>query len=427
MRRIRIRGLFQSRLSRQTFWILLIGVLFIGMAGMSVFSTYMLYGRYKVSEAKLSNDVTKAVMLAKALPVSDLPDIVPVLRAPGLLVTMTLLPPQGSQLLQLTDEKTLWSYVHEHYGDVRFSTQLANGQWLNIHARRVEHTWFVAGLIASSVVLVFALAYLCIWAVRRLAVPVNDFIRAANRFGVDVQAPPLAPVGPPEMRKAIKAFNEMQNRIRRLVHDRTQMLAAISHDLRTPITRLQLRAEYLKGTPQYEKAVADLDEMERMISSILSFARDHVSAETMERFDLNALLDSLCDEMIDVGHSVEYHGGERQPYFGRISALKRVFSNLIENAVKYGDQAEVTLRNTGDSLQVKIVDQGPGIPEDQFEKVFAPFYRVDQSRSLKKSGTGLGMAVARDIVRAHGGDIALFNRDPKGLIVLVTLPLQGGY
>ena len=148
-------------------------------------------------------------------------------------------------------------------------------------------------------------------------------------------------------------------------------------------------------------------------------------SENMERFDLNALLESLCDEMVDVGHAVHYESDiQRWPYFGRIGALKRAFSNLIENAIKYGSEAEVMLKRVDNGVQIKIIDQGPGIPEDQFEKVFAPFYRVDQSRSPKTSGTGLGLAVARDIVRAHGGDITLFNRELKGLIVLVMLPLQ---
>jgi signal transduction histidine kinase len=217
----------------------------------------------------------------------------------------------------------------------------------------------------------------------------------------------------------------MQDRVRRLLHDRTQMLAAISHDLRTPITRLQLRAEYLQGTNQYDKAIADLKEMENMISSILSFARDHVRSENMERFDLNALLQTLCDDLADVGSHVVYHSElQRMPYFGRIVALKRAINNLIENAVKYGDRAEVSLKQTDKELQIRISDEGPGIPQDQLEKVFAPFYRVDTARSPKKSGTGLGLAVARDIIRAHGGEIRLYNREPHGLTAVISLPRQ---
>jgi len=266
---------------------------------------------------------------------------------------------------------------------------------------------------------------MCAWAVKRLATPLGLFVNATKRFGVDVDAPPLALQGPPELQEVIVAFNEMQARVKRLLNDRTQMLAAISHDLRTPITRLQLRAEYLEDTNQYDKAIADLNEMENMISSVLSFARDHTQEEAMQRFDLNALLETLCNDMEDLGHDAVYHSdGSRAPYFGRISASRRAFTNLVENAIKYGEKVDVILKKVGDDiLEVKISDSGPGIPESQMEKVFSPFYRVDAARSLQKAGAGLGLAVARDVIRAQGGDIQLSNREPRGLMVQVSLPL----
>lgn len=420
------RVFFKSRLSRQTFWILLLGILLIGCAAISVFGTYLVYGRNKIDKIWVANEIVRDVHIAKVLPASELlPHTIRQLNWPGVHVSMNPHPLPHSHIIQTPNAKWIRRYVHQHPFDLKMSMQLPNGQWLNIHAHRFEHKWFLAGMIVSLAALLVGLILLCLWAVKRLGIPMRSFTEAAKRFGVDVQAPPMALDGPPEMQEVIQAFNEMQNRIRRLLHDRTQMLAAISHDLRTPITRLQLRVEYLKDTNQYEKAVADLQEMEHMISSILSFARDYVRSENMERFDLSALLESVCDELVDVGHSVEYSSEmNRLPYFGRIGALKRAFSNLIENGIKYGDKVSVSLKQNGKDIQIKIVDEGPGIPEDQFEKVFAPFYRVDPSRSPKKSGTGLGLAVARDIIRAHGGEITLFNRDPRGLIVLVSLPLQ---
>lgn len=421
----RQRAFFTSRLARQSFWILLLGVLLLGGASLSVFGTYLVYGRDQVNKASLANEIIRDVRVAQDLSAVQLPHSLRALNWPGVRATIDPQPLAKAQIVQLPDAKWIRRYVRQHSFNLRMSVLLTNGQWLNIRAHRLQHQWFLAGMAISSVALFIALIFLCLWVVKRLGVPLRSFTSAAQRFGVDVQAPPMPVDGPPEMQEVIQAFNEMQNRIRRLLHDRTQMLAAISHDLRTPITRLQLRAEYLKGTNQYEKAVADLEEMEQMISSILSFARDYVRSENMERFDLNALLESLCNEMLDVGQDVKYTSKiKRWPYFARSGALKRAFSNLIENAIKYGDKARVSLKSNGNAIQIKIRDQGPGVPEDQFEKVFAPFYRVDQSRSPKKSGTGLGLAVARDIIRAHGGEIALFNGEPRGLIVIVTLPQQ---
>jgi len=423
------RGFFKSRLSRQTFWILLLGTLLIGGAGLSVFGTYLMYGRDKVNRALLAREIIRDLRIARELPLESLPHTVGQLKSPGVRVSMTPQPLPDARIIQVPNRKWIRGYVNQHPFSLKMSIMLANGQWLNIEAHRAQHKWLLTGMVVSSAALLIGLILLCLWAVKRLGIPMRSFTEAAKRFGLDVQAPPIALDGPPEMQEVIRAFNEMQSRIRRLLHDRTQMLAAISHDLRTPITRLQLRAEYLKGTAQYEKAVADLEEMEQMISSILSFARDYVRSENMERFDLNALLESVCDEMVDVSHNVKYTSKiKRLPYFGRIGALKRAFTNLIENGVKYGDSVQVSLKHNGKDIQIKIVDHGPGIPEDQFEKVFAPFYRVDQSRSPKKSGTGLGLAVARDIIRAHGGEITLFNRDePRGLVVIATLPLQNNH
>ena len=418
---------FQSRLARQSFWVLLVGVLLIGAASLTIFSIYFLYGRTRINEVRLANELIRVVTIAKALPVDTLPKTVRSLSERGLHVSMSRQPPVHYQIIQLTEPKFLRQYVYQHHGDIKVSMELASGRWLNIRAHQVQHEWLFMGLLISSVVLLFMLIILCFWSIKRLAIPVDALTSAAQRFGVDMQAPPLALTGPPEVQEVMQAFNEMQARIRRLVHDRTQMLAAISHDLRTPITRLQLRAEYLQGTPQYEKAVADLQEMEQMIASILSFARDYVRSEAMERFDLNALLESLCNDRMDMGHAVRYHSTfSRMPYFGRIGALKRAFSNLIENAVKYGEKTDVSLQRQEEKLQIKIVDEGPGIPEEQLEKVFEPFYRVDPARSPEKSGTGLGLAVARDIIRTHGGEITLFNREPNGLIVLVSLPYNPG-
>lgn len=420
--------IFSNRAERQSFFILFLGFILLCAAALSMFGMYLLYGRHPISEQRLINDTIKAVVIARSLPVSQLSKI-RILNTRGIYVSMSTQPNPKAQILELPTPQAITRYVRAHPYNYRITLQLANGQWFNIHGFRPHSFWISLGALIVGIVLLFVLFFLCIWPLKRIAWPWDAMTKAVRRFGVDLDAPPLAESGPRELQVVIRAFNEMQSRIRRLLRDRTQMLAAISHDLRTPITRLQLRAEYLEGTEQYEKTVADLNEMEKMIASILSFAREQNSTEAMELFDISALLEALCHDMEDVGQPVTFENktGGRLPFFGRTMGLKRAFSNLIENAVKYGARAHVLLKmnDPNQEIQVIIEDEGPGIPEDQMENVFAPFYRIDRSRSLKQSGAGLGMAVARDIVRAHGGDIKLYNDPQRGLRVVVSLPLRG--
>ena len=418
-------SLIKNHTATRAFIILLVGFLIILVAGLFVFSIYLNRSRHQVSRARFSFEFVKAVKLAKALPPNQLSKNIHALGARGLRVSVAKKPPRRAQTLYTNNTRKLRQFARKHYRKLLAAIPLRDGRWLIVRGRVARHALFYTGFIISMFLLFVALILLCFWAVKYLALPVREFTRAAKRFGVDVQSPPMAVAGPAEVRTVITAFNEMQERIRRLLHDRTQMLAAISHDLRTPITRLQLRVEYLKDTTQYEKAVADLKEMEQMIASILSFARDYARTETMERFDMNALLESLCNDMVDTGHQVEYHSSDlRVPILGRLSALKRAFTNLIGNAIKFGEKADVSLTQKDDVVQIVICDQGPGIPKDEMENVFEPFYRVDTARSPQTSGSGLGLAVARDIIRAHGGDITLQNRKPHGLKVVVTLPCK---
>ena len=215
----------------------------------------------------------------------------------------------------------------------------------------------------------------------------------------------------------------MQTRLHRFVEDRTQMLAAISHDLRTPLTRLRLRAEFVEDPEQQRKMLADLEEMEAMIASTLAFARDDARKEPRVPIDLAALLQSLVDDLGDAGNTVEYSGPEHKTIACRPVALRRAIGNLIDNALKYGGCARVALLDGREDghVAIRIDDDGPGIPEGEQEKVFAPFYRLERSRSRDTGGTGLGLSVARTIARAHGGDVTLRNRPDGGLSALLLL------
>ncbi|PHQ80820.1 MAG: hypothetical protein COB66_03785, partial [Coxiella sp. (in: Bacteria)] len=420
------KNLRSNSSAKHTFIVLLVGFILIQVAGIYTVNIYTMSHRNQISRRELQRELIHTIRLMDHLPVALLQKNIKLLSQHGInSIAFADGPLKQAPVIESNKPADLKAFVNQHYFDFRASYQLKNGQWVVMRGGAHRIPYIVVGFVLSEILIFIILIVLCVWVVQRLAIPVSEFERATRRFGVDLQAPPLAMQGTAEMQAVIAAFNEMQGRIRRLIMDRTQMLAAISHDLRTPITRLQLRIEAMHDQPQYVKAEADLNEMERMISSILSFARDYVHSEQMERFDLNALIENICNELEDTGMAITFSSEQpRLPYFGRMTALKRAFTNLIENAVKYGDQAAVTIEPSTQDLKIKIRDKGTGIPESEMEKVFAPFYRVDPSRTPEKSGSGLGMAVARDIIRAHGGDIALHNHEQGGLLVLITLPLE---
>lgn len=307
-------------------------------------------------------------------------------------------------------------------GDGILVAVAVTGGWLMFDARPEpnEGDPWVRGWAWAA--LAFAVLSITFLLVRRTAAPVGQFALAADRFGTDVNAPPLPEAGSPEVRRAIRAFNRMQERLRRYVDDRTMMMAAISHDLRTALTRLKLRAEFIDDNEQRAKAVNDLDEMQLMIESTLAFARDEAVQEKRSRVDLAALLQSLCADYSDSGRNVRYQGPDRAVFEGRPVALRRAFANLIDNAVRYGDEALVTLAAENGACVVRVEDRGPGIPLALREQVFAPFYRIESSRSRETGGMGLGLAVVRSVVRGHGGDITLGDREGGGLVVRVVLP-----
>lgn len=268
------------------------------------------------------------------------------------------------------------------------------------------------------------IALFALFASRRVTRPIRRFADAADRMGVDMtHAPPLPETGSRELRSAAQAFNRMQDRLRRYVEDRTQMIAAISHDLRTALTRLQLRAEFIDDDEQRKKAEADLEEMKAMLESTLSFAREDALSEGRASLDLAALVRTLADDLSDAGQDVSCDGADRLVMDGRPKALRRAFANLIDNAVRYGGGARIEISQTDGEATVRIDDDGPGIPEDRLDQVFQPFYRLETSRNRDTGGTGLGLALARTIVRAHGGDIDLQNLQGGGLRVSVVLPI----
>ncbi len=314
-------------------------------------------------------------------------------------------------------------------GSVAVGLRLAGGQWLDIgFALPPLRPWHSRTFLAAFVLMTIAAALLSVWAVRRLTAPVATLAGAAERLGRDVAAPPLPEDGPTEVAAAARAFNTMAARLRRFVADRTFLLAAIGHDLKTPITRLRLRAEFVEDEEQRRRMLADLDELEAMVSATLVFARDATSGEPVVAIDLAELARTVLDEAADTRPAepppaLRYAGPDHLPVNVRPVSLKRALMNLVTNALKYGDSATVTLSPpSGGLLRLAVDDDGPGIPEAELEHVFQPFQRLEPSRNRETGGMGLGLPIARNILRAHGGDVTLANRPGGGLRAVVTLP-----
>lgn len=257
----------------------------------------------------------------------------------------------------------------------------------------------------------------------QLSRPIRRFTEELRRFGADPRAAPILETGPLELRATITAFNRMQAQIRKFVDDRTAMLVAISHDLRTPLTKIRLRAEFIDDEDQRARLFRDVADLEAMADSALAFFKDDYREEEITAFDFPGVLRTIVDDYSDRGAPVAYNGPDHVVFRGRPFALKRAITNLIDNAVKYGRLPEVELHCLAPRILLIISDRGPGIPPDALEQVFAPFYRLERSRNRMTGGVGLGLTSARAVVRGHGGDIMLCNRIGGGLQVEVTLPV----
>jgi signal transduction histidine kinase len=307
---------------------------------------------------------------------------------------------------------------------ILISMRLNNGTWLNVATPiRSPQGFFSLKLGLSMLVMIVAVTMIAAVIVKRMTEPLMSLSLAADKLGTDVQAPAIPETGPEEVRRTAHAFNMMQSRLRRFVEDRTQMLGAIAHDLATPLTRLRLRAEFLKDEEVRTKMLRDLDDMQHMVASTLSFIREDAASEPQASVDLGSLLARVCDDFTDSGADVSLDEIPRWVLVDcRPVALRRALGNLIGNAVKYGTRANVSLLIEPSKLIICIDDDGPGIPEARREDVFQPFHRLEQSRNFETGGTGLGLAVARTIIRAHGGDIHLTDCASGGLSAQLRLP-----
>ena len=308
------------------------------------------------------------------------------------------------------------------------SVALADGRWLNVAVGPPPGApaWgaaFVAVFLLSALVI----AAVAVLTGRRMAKPMRGLAAAAGRFGRGETVEDLPEAGPVETRETVRAFNLMRARLDRYVRDRTAMLAAVSHDLRTPITSLRLHAEFVEDAETKAKILAALDEMQRMTEDALAFIREDMQREETRTVDLHALVDSVAADLAELGHDIAVADSGRVLAACRPAALRRALRNLLENAAGYGGRAAVRIERDDAELRVVVEDEGPGIPEADLERVFEPFVRLEASRSRDTGGSGLGLAIARSIVRGHGGDIRpRENRAEGGLRATVALPSAGG-
>ncbi len=410
-------------LPKQTFLYVFVCFVILHLASVYSFSLLFRAQHDRVRPAKRNREIIQLIKKAKSANSDQLEQNIKKIKLKrGLRLFISPRPFRHGYNAHAFDPIAINHYLKKQKRFVRISIQLSDKKWLRIVAVPPPGFHQQIGVWFIFIALIAALIGLCYMISRLLASPMIVFSAGAKRFANDIDAPPLAIVGPKVMREGVTAFNDMIAKLKAIMHNRTQMLAAISHDLRSPITRLKLRLESVTDKTLQTKMMSDIDDMENMINSILAFARDHIKNEKAENFDLNALLDSITDDMKDAGFPVSYHSSDdRIIYYGRLHALKRAFTNIIENAVKYGKQADVYLERKNNHFEIKVIDQGPGIPEDDMDKVFLPFYRVDTARTPVNAGSGLGLAVTRDIIHACGGDIYLMNRKPQGLQVTISL------
>jgi signal transduction histidine kinase len=303
------------------------------------------------------------------------------------------------------------------------SVRLHDGALVTFDSRQpAEALEWPYRLLLTLAILLAAVIIVSLVAVRWATQPLKTLADAAEELGKDINRPPLKETGPTEVVRAARAFNTMQERLLRYVTDRTRMLAAMSHDLKTPIARLRLRAEMLHAPEDRLKFSRDLEELERMVRHTLEYLRGVEIDEAKRLIDIDALVQSLQMDMQELGASVLIDGAAKQPFRAKPQSLKRCLTNLLENAVRYGKSARVLIDDNEDRLEIRVLDEGPGLPESLLDRVFDPYYRVDPSRRPGEGSTGLGLTIARAIAESHGGTLTLHNRPRGGLEALLCLP-----
>jgi signal transduction histidine kinase len=306
------------------------------------------------------------------------------------------------------------------------SLSLHDGTFLNLvlQSRRPPPAELNKSRLLLYIVFFATCLGLLAYAVARMSIqPLRQLAQAAIKLGRNIERPPLTERGPTEVRHAAAAFNTMQAKIRHYIHERTQMLAAITHDLQTPLTRIRLRLEKVQDPELQARLIDDLSAVQTMIKDGLDLARSMNSEEPMQRTDFDSILDSVCADAAEAGQDVTLSGLTGVSLAAQPGAMRRCLTNLIDNAVKYGGYARVSASRDKNKVIVQVRDGGTGIPEDMLEAVFDPFFRLETSRSRDTGGTGIGITIARNTAEKHGGTLYLRNHPEGGLVAVLELPI----
>lgn len=304
----------------------------------------------------------------------------------------------------------------------RIAVGLQDGQFVSARLAPLPFPWFGPSTITLIVILI-SMPLLGVWAALRLTGPLRRFASAAENFDPSSEIAPVPERGPQEIRIAARALNHMRERIKSLVNDRTRMLAAVSHDLRTPITRLRLQCEFIDNESARAKMLGELTHMESMVESVLHFLRNSQTGHRAVALDLATSLQAICDQFADAGREIGYHGPDHAVIRAHPEDLHRALTNLIDNAVRHGAKTDVKLTLSQPRVIIAIEDDGPGIPDARKEAMLQPFVRGDAARGMnEKTGFGLGLSIAHAVIEAHGGSLTLLNREPHGLVAQVVLP-----
>jgi signal transduction histidine kinase len=290
---------------------------------------------------------------------------------------------------------------------------------------RPRPPWMGSPWMMTLLFAVISVALLGLWAARALTAPLSSFAKAAEDFSLDGAAAPLPERGPEEIRSVARALNRMRERITALIEDRTRMLAAISHDLRTPITRMRLRSEFIEDDTHRARMLGDLDQMRAMLESVLSFLRNDRRLQSMTLTDVAATLQLVADQFSDIGRKVGYDGPAHAMATLRPDDLHRAVTNLVENAARFGAETVIRLDVAADHITIDVEDDGPGISDAQKQSMLEPFVRGDEARNMDEAaGFGLGLSITNAIVLAHGGALSLHDRRPHGLVARIRLPVR---
>jgi signal transduction histidine kinase len=325
---------------------------------------------------------------------------------------------------RLSGSYRIFSLAHEA-GAHKIGIALPDGAIISARFVPDKRPFWSGPWMATLLFVVVSVTLLGLWAARALTAPLSAFAKAAESFSLNSAPAPLPERGPEEIRSVAKALNRMRERISTLIDDRTKMLAAISHDLRTPITRMRLRSEFIEDHVHRSHMLGDLDQMRSMLESVLSFLRNDRKFESMTLVDIATTLQLVTDQFADMGHKVAYDGPQHAVVTARPDDLHRSITNLVENAVRFGAEATIRLSVSPTTVTIDVEDDGPGISDARKQVMLEPFVRGDDARNMDETaGFGLGLSIARAIVLAHGGELSLNDRQPHGLIVRIELPVH---